>query len=337
MTSRRTIVGSMMILGAVMSGLTGARVAYGQSITAEPANVPKATKEDTKAQTGAAEQPPAKEPQTPSSSPGGTTTVLGPRFRRHIANMTKLREMIEQKLELGADQKEKIGRLFDEFIEEIKTNPAMLPMPAGQLASKTDPADRRELEEKMRKAEQAGDKTEAEKLRAQINAPKQAVAPSSTDRTPQWIEKVRAELKPDQVEAFQKIVGSWEEIASRIPIMGPFQALERGLRDPAVGLSKDELAALGKILDDTLWDHVANTKVVTRESLAEAAEKAQIAVNEKLSPPQREVVGTFMARFESQKKLIRDSISPSPPDLKPMSGGGADTGACLGPPEKKDP
>jgi len=337
MTSTRMTIGRMMVSGAAVAGLTAAWLAFARHDAAEPAGAFQATVGDTKAQSTAAGQPTANDPVLPSSSPSDASPMLGPRIRRHIANVNKLREMIEAKLELNPTQKEKVGRLFDDFIAEIKKSPPMLPLFPDRPPNKLNPSDMRELEEKIQQAQQAGDSAAAEKLREQINAMKKEPPTPSEDRTSLWIEGIRAELKPDQSEAFQKTVESWVAIAARIPIIGPYQYLIYALRNPEVGLSKEELAALDKVLDDTMWANLSNVQLVADESMAAVVEKAQIAVNEKLTPEQQAKVQANVKVLEDADKEARNSAYPGGNPIG-RAGSNVETGGeCKEPTDIKNP
>lgn len=336
MTSTHKTIGRMMIFGTAVAGLTSARFAFGGYVMTEPGGATQATVEDTKAPIGAAGSPTTKDQKLPSSNPRDASPVLAPWRQRYIANVKKLREMIEEKLESSSAQKEKIGGLFDDFIAEIKKNPSMRQFVPNQPPNKINPQDLRVMEEKMRQAQQTGDNAAVEKLRENINVLKKEPPASSGDRTYLWIEKIRAELKPDQGEAFQKTVESWEAIAARIPLVGPYMSLRRALRNLELGLSKEDLAALDLIMDNTMWAILSNTQSVTNESLAEIAVKAQIAVNEKLTPEQQAKVEADVKMFDAEKKRAHDSIY-SGRDTIGNAGNNVETGNWRGSTEQKKP
>lgn len=335
MTSRRTTIGSMMILGAALAGLTDARIAFGRQDTPVPAGAPQATAEDTKAQADAT--PPAEIPKPAPPAGSDNSSPLGPLKRRHVANVNKLREMIEEKIELDAAQKENIGRLFDDFLADIRKSPPMRKLVPGLSPDIIiNRPDARAVEEKTRQAQQAGDAAAADKLPEQINAPQKVFPASPGDRTPLWIEKIRVEMKPDQGEAFQKTVEQWEAVAARIPILGPYMSLRRALWNPEVGLSQQELDALDVVLDDTMWACFSKTEVVTAETYAEIVEKAQVAVNRKLTPQQQAKVEANVKIYDAAMKRVRDSALLGP-ETSGNKGSGPDTGECSTPADPKNP
>ncbi len=289
MTSTRRTLVAMIVLGTAMAGKSNDQFAFGQQVMTEPpANSAQATAGNPATQNGATGPAAANAPKSPTPVLIGTPGFLGPRKRRHIANVNKLREMITEKVELSTAQKEEVNKVTDDFIAEIKKNPPMVPLPT-------------------------------------VTMPDNAKAP--IDLTPQWIEKLRSEMTPEQVETFQRTVESWKAISARMPILGPFLYLQRAIRDPELNLPPEQVTALDTLMDNTMWNVITKYPYLTDEVSAEVAEKGLVAVKEKLTPQQQAKVEAEVNHLIAEDKEIRESIKPG---SNPIGGVGtaADTGEC---------
>ena len=307
MNSRRTTFGRIIVLSAMAAaGLTHARVALAGGDAAEPLGAPQAAADNSNAQSGATVQPPAKDPKVAASNAAGDLDKFGPRITHRITKTNKLRQMMEEKVELTSAQKTKIGRLFDDFIEDTKNSSPKRAKDPNTPSNKIFPPTMRDFEKQLQKAQEAGDEAAVERIRREIKILKKEPATPSDDHSPILIEKITAELKPEQVAAFENVVERWKAVSPRGPRTGPFQQLRRAIHDPEVGLSEAEKTTVDKILTDTLQS-VREGDERNPEKMAQAVEKARVVIYEKLTPQQRSKVEANLKAFKAEEKGLDDS------------------------------
>ena len=306
MNSARTTISHIILLSSMVAGLTHARVALAGGDAAKPAGTPQAAADNSNAQPGATVQPPAKDPKAAASNAVDDSEKFGPRITQRITKINKLRQMMEEKVELTSEQKKKIGRLFDDFIEDTKNSSPKRAKDPNTPSNKIFPPTMRDLEKQLQKAQEAGDEAAVEKIRQEIKILKKEPATPADDHSPILIEKITAELKPEQVAAFENVVERWKAVSPRGPRTGPFQQLRRALQDPEVGLSEAEKTTVEKILTDTLQS-VREGGERNPEKMAQAVEKARVVIYEKLTPQQRSKVEANLKAFKAEEKGLDDS------------------------------
>ncbi len=311
MNSTRTTMGYIIALSMVMTGFANARPALARHGASGPTGTAQVVADDTKAGGGATTQAPAAGPNAESPKPGGESPKSGVWIQARIMKINKLREMMDEKVELTSAQKTKVGGLFSDFIEDAKNNVPMRlndpPKPDHKTSPPRSPRRPRPLEKVPKEGDPPATKGVADKIRPQMMEP---LTPTD-DHSDVLIGKVKAQLNPDQVPAFEKVVERWKAIAPRGPRSGPFQQLRRALQDPEVGLSESEKADADKVLQETLKS-VRSDPDRDPGKMEKAADKARSTICEKLTPLQRSKIEADLQMFKAEQKELNDSTNRGP-------------------------
>ena len=214
--------------------------------------------------------------------------------------------MMDEKVELTSVQKTKVDRLFSDFIEDTKNNAPAHRHDQTRPDNKIFPPLIPQLQRQLEKAQEAGDTAAVERIRGEIALLKKGPLTPPDDHSDVLIEKVKAQLNPDQVPAFEKVVERWKAVTLRGPRMGPFQQLRRALQDPEVGLSESEKADADKVLQDTLKSFQSDPDR-SPAKMENAADKARSTICEKLTPLQRSKIEADLKMFKAEEKELRNS------------------------------
>lgn len=266
MNSVRTTISRIILFSTMAAGLTHARFVLAGIGAAQPTAAPQATADNTKAQIDAPTQQPANDAKTASPNPTADLPVLGPYFRQEIVNAKLLRRRIQENLPLSPSQNTNIDRLFDGFIEETVKKAHKRRNDLNERADKGIPA-----------------------------------AKPSADASADLIVKLKAELNPDQVTVFEKVVDRWTTLKSPIPRTAPMHQLNSAIRDPDVGLSAEQQKTVDALLKEMRTSLLAGDKLrpPSAEERAEAAEKLRIAIYAMLTPDQR-------TKMDANYKLFKE-------------------------------
>ncbi|MFH1107821.1 MAG: hypothetical protein V1790_01295 [Planctomycetota bacterium] len=314
MNSTRTTMGCIIALSMVVAGFANARPAFARHDASRPTKTAQVVADDTKAGGGAATQAPAAAPKARSSKTLARAPKPGVRMQARIVQINKLREMMDEKVELTSTQKRKVDGLFNYFIKTAKNA-----VPQRQL--QTPP--------------EAGDTAAVERVGGEIRPLKKEPLPPTDDPSEVLIEKVRAQLNPDQVPAFEKVVERWKVITSLGPRTGPLLQLRRALQDPEVGLSESEKADADKVLRDTLKS-LQSDPDCNPEKMETAADKARSTICEKLTPLQRSKIEANLKMFKAEQKELNDSTNQGPNRVDKPKTEDAKGAAKPDSPDKKD-
>lgn len=336
MNSTRTTMGCIIALSMVAAGLANARPALAGQGENGPTGTAQLAADNAKAGGGATTQAPAADPKAGTSKPGAESPKLGVRVQSRIVKIDRLRKMMDEKVELTSVQKTKIDRLFGDFIEDTKNN---VPSRRGDQIkpdNKIFPPEIPQLQRQLEKAQEAGDTAVVERIKADIALLKKEPLTPLDDHSDVLIEKVRAQLNPDQVPAFEKVVERWKAISPRGPRTGPFQQLRRALHDPEAGLSESEMADADKILQDTLKS-VQSDPDRSPEKMEVAVAKARYAIYDKLAPAQRSKIEADLKMFKEQEQNLDDSKSRGPNRVDKPKTKDAKQTPKPGSSDKKDP
>ena len=290
MNSTRTTMGCIIALSMVVAGFANARPAFARHDASRPTETAQVVADDTKAGGGATTQAPAAGPKARSSK----TLAVAPKpdvgMQARIVRINRLREMMDEKVELTSAQKTKVDGLFSDFIEDAKNT-----VPQRQLE----------------KAIEAGDTAAVERVGDEIRPLKKERLTPTDDHSGVLIEKVKAQLDPDQVPVFEKVVERWKTIAPRGLRPGPLLQLRRALQDPEVGLSESEKADADKVLQDTLKSFQSDPDH-NPEKMEKAVDKARSTICEKLTPLQSSKIEANLKMFKAEQKELNDSTDRGP-------------------------
>jgi len=339
MNSARTTIRFIVLLSIMTAGLAHTGVGFAAGDAPGPGGVGQ-SRGDSIAQTGPTVQPPSKNPKAAAPRAAAGKEVFGPRFEYRISNINKLRAMMEEKIELTPEQKAKINGLFNDFIEDMRNNSPQRSRDPNTPANKVYPPSMRDLEKQLKSAEEKGDDAATEKIRREITILKKEPSTATEDYSPVLIEKVAAELKPEQAATFASVVERWKAVSPRGPRTGPFKQLRRALLDPEVGLTEAERATVEKVLNDALKSGRAGGDR-NAEKMAEAVEKARAVIFEKLTPEKREKVEANLKAFKAEERNLDDSKSRGPrrvgmPKQDKKAGGLKEESEDKAAPEQKD-
>lgn len=249
----------------------------------------------------------AKPGKSDSKEDKGGAEELGPRAAIRVQNVHRLRQMMDEKIQLSGQQAAAINRIFDDYIGDIKESYKGNKRPSNpNHQNKVIPLTMAQLQREKQAAEAAGDK-------AKIDETNQAM--SNLRREPQTpgenfsgllAAKIRQELKPDQIPVFDKVVERWELIVPKGPRTGPVQRLRRALKDPEVGLS----AEIQKEVDERLQEALKAARrgaESSEEKMEAEVNKAQEDIFVKLTPEQRKKVEANMRAFKDVERQYDDS------------------------------
>ncbi len=290
MDSTRTTMGCIIALSMVVAGFANARPAFARHTTSGPTGTAQVVADGAKAGGGATTQAPAGDPKAGSSKPLAVSRKPGVRMQARIVKINRLREMMDEKVELTSAQKTKVDGLFSEFIEDAKNT-----VPQRQL----------------QKPHEAGDTAAVERVGDEIRPLKKEPLNPTDDHSDALIEKVKAQLNPDQIPAFEKVVERWKAVSPRRPRSGPFQQLRKALRDPEVGLSESEKADADKVLQDMLKSFQSDPDR-NPEKMEKAIDKARSTICEKLTPLQRSKIEADLQMFQAEQKELNDVTNRGP-------------------------
>jgi hypothetical protein len=278
-------MGCIIALSMVVAGFANARPAFARHDASRPTETAQVVADDTKAGGGATTQAPAAGPKARSSKTLAVAPKPGVPMPARIVRINKLREMMDEKVELTSTQKTKVDGLFSDFIEAAKNTPPV---------------------RRLEKPREAGDTAAVERVGDEIRPLKKELLPPTGDPSEVLIEKVRAQLNPDQVPAFAKVVERWKAITPRRPRTGPLLQLRKALQDPEVGLSESEKADADKVLKDTLKS-LQSDPDRNPEKMEKAADKARSTICEKLTPLQCSKIEADLKMFKAEQKELNDS------------------------------
>jgi hypothetical protein len=304
-------MGCIIALSMVVAGFAKARPALARHGASGPTGTARVVADDTKAGGGATTQAPAAGPKAGSSKTLAVSPKPGVRMQARIAQINKLREMMDEKVELTSAQKTKVDGLFSDFIEDAKNTVPLRRKDSTKSDNKTSPPQIPQLQRQLEKAQEAGDTAAVERIRGEIALLKKEPPTPTDDHSDVLIEKVKAQLNPDQVPDFEKVVERWKAIAPRGPRSGPFQQLRRALHDPEVGLSESEKADADKVLQDTLKSFQSDPDRGP-EKMEKAVDKARSTISEKLTPLQRSKIEADLQMFKAEQKELNDSTNRGP-------------------------
>jgi hypothetical protein len=290
MNSTRMTMGCIIALSMLVAGFANAQPALAGHGASGPTGTAHVVADDTKAGGGATTQAPAGGPKVGSSKTLAVAPKPGARVQARIVQINRLREMMDEKVELTSAQKTKVDGLFSDFIEDAK---------------KTVPVRR------LEKPREAEDTAAVERAGDEIRPLKKEPLNPTDDHSNVLIEKVKAQLDPNQVPAFEKVVERWKAIAPRGPGSGPLLRLRRALQDPEVGLSESEKADADKVLQDTLKSFQSDPDR-SPEKTEKAADKARATICEKLTPLQRSKIEANLQMFKVEQKELNDSTDRDP-------------------------
>ena len=291
MNSTRTTMGCIIALSMVVAGFANARPALAGHGASRPTETAQVVADDTKAGGGATTQAPAAGPKARSSKNLAVAPKPGAPMPARIVRINKLREMMDEKVELTSAQKTKVDGLFSDFIKDAKN---------------TVPHQRQ-----LQTPREAGDTAAVERVGGEIRPLKKEPLPPTGDPSEVLIEKVTAQLNPDQVPAFEKVVERWKAITPRGPRTRPLLQLRRALQDPEVGLSESEKADADKVLKDTLKS-LQSDPDRNPEKMEKAADKARSTICEKLTPLQSSKIEANLKMFKAEQKELNDSTDRGP-------------------------
>lgn len=227
---------------------------------------------------------------------------VGPRAAIRIQNIQRLRQMIDEKIQLSPQQAAAVNRIFDDYVSDVKESYKGRKKPSDpKHENKVIPPTMAQLEKTRRAAEEAGDKAKVEETNQAMSALRREPQTPGENYSNYLTDKVRLELKPDQVPVFDKVVERWNLIVPRGPRTGPFQRLRRALKDPEVGLS----AEVAKEAEDRLQAALAASRRGTdtsEEKMEEEVNRAQADIFTKLTPEQRKKVEANIRAFKDVEK-----------------------------------
>jgi len=305
MNSTRTTMGCIIALSMVVAGFANARPAFARHGESGPTGTAQVVADDAKAGGGATTQAPAAGPKARSSKPLAVAPKPGVRMQARIVQINRLREMMDEKVELTSTQKTKVDGLFSDFIEDTKNNAPMRRNDPTKPDNKTSPPQIPQLKRQLEKDPD------------------------------EFIEKVKAQLNPDQIPVFEKVVERWKVITPRGPRPGPFQQLRRALQDPEVGLSESEKADADKVLQDTLKSFQSDPDR-SPEKMEKAVDKARSTICEKLTPLQGSKIEANLKMFKAEQKELNDSTDRGPNRVDKPTTEDAKGAAKPDSPDKKD-
>jgi hypothetical protein len=232
---------------------------------------------------------------------------LGPRAAIRIQNTQRLRQMIDEKIKLSPQQASAINRIFDDYVDDVKESYKGRKKPSDpDYENKVLPPTTGQLEKRKRAADASGDKAKLDAANEEMSNRRREPLVPGENYSNLLTEKVRLELKPDQVPVFDKVVERWNLIVPKGPRTGPFQRLRRALKDPEVGLS----AEVQKAADERLQAALTATRrgsETSEEKMEEEISKAQAEIFTKLTPEQRKKVEANLRAFKEVERQYDDS------------------------------
>jgi len=217
------------------------------------------------------------------------TAAPNPAPFRRANQLNRLRKAMDEPLKLSKEQKKATDLLFDDQTELLRIQ-ANIATPGGKRVVPVQPKQTSENVDGEAKSVQVDEcKPDASPSAAATSPAHATGAPREPAPPAEFIKKVAAELRPDQIEKFQELVDQYEVLLPpRGSRNGPMRRIRLAVGDPAVALSDEQ----GKDINEILKKHVRSVKPRDRELnpnlLVEAAARARVEVLEKLTPQQRE-------------------------------------------------
>jgi hypothetical protein len=160
--------------------------------------------------------------------------------RRHQALIAKLRERMDEKLDLSNEQERAVDALFQTHMKELKN--AKGQRRATKEAEKRDD-ELAELRGKLREARAGGNKEDVNEIRKQMRDILKEQRQGVTKGTAEFLRKVRDELDDEQTKEYEEIVrelGLDLEDNSGITV----QQLFKVVLSPEIGLSEEQRKAV---------------------------------------------------------------------------------------------
>lgn len=245
--------------------------------------------------------------------------TMGPRVQVQIANIHRLRKMMDEKIQLSPSQTATIDRLFEDYVEDVKNTAVRKKADARQpTENKVLPPTMAQLEKERSLAKARGDQEKFDELGKKMSALRKDPVLLSDSGTEFLTAKIKAELKPDQSAAFDVVLDRWNLIVPRGPRTGPFQQLRRALKDPEVGLSAGQQKEADDLLQQAL--KTVRSGQSSPEKLAEEVEKVKTVVFEKITPEQRKKLEAILRLFKETEKEYDDSKYRGPHAVKRPQG-----------------
>jgi len=260
----------------------------------------------------------------------GKAKKLNIRLRTQIAMAQRLRQMMDEKIELTPTQATAIDRWIHDWTEDVANAvDPRLSAAANRPDNKVLPPFMLQLEREQTRAKNAGDDAKVQSIEQQKSMLRREPAVLGDDLTESLTAKIKTELTPEQAAVYENVVKRWDAIVPRGTQTGPFYQLVRAIDDPEVGLSPEQKEEATKLLQRALKDARSSGKD-PKVRLAENIEKTKKIIYGKMTDEQRRKIEADLRFFEESER--------DPHDLKSSKRGAARrAGVTANDGEKKDP
>ncbi len=248
------------------------------------------------------------------------TARLDTMTAHRVGGLKKLWDAMKSELDLRKEQEKAVDGLFRDHMRSLREGRNHR-RPFG--VSREDAKELKNLRDKLREAQKAGDKETTRELGRQLRGIKEARGTAVADTTTQFIEKLAEALNEDQRPAFRQLVKRLQ-IRNRPEVRAvALRRLWRATRHPDVGLSDEQRrtvqAALRKgFLSTAQAGRDANTP---EEVMADV----RAEVFKELTPEQRVKVEAMLEadksrdRARNRPEATPDDRPPQPADDDPDS------------------
>jgi Spy/CpxP family protein refolding chaperone len=204
------------------------------------------------------------------------------RTESNVARLNRLRLEINTSLELSAEQRKTIERLFDEHLRAIREDQHS---EAGSQMTEEDLKELQAIQARMVTARQAGDTEAVEKTREELIAKARSLRRPGRPGNAQFYRQISEQLNDKQREAFEALVRRHRTERLPRPQNGPLRELLKALRDPEVGLTAEQRDKLRDLLKDAITAN-APGEIPEEERRARIAKKLHEDVRKILTPEQ---------------------------------------------------
>ncbi|MGB2985979.1 MAG: hypothetical protein WBE26_08855 [Phycisphaerae bacterium] len=220
---------------------------------------------------------------------------------RRIAQLKKLQEAMNKKLDLSKEQEQTIDQLFSEHLRKLEEGQGRRSAFAG---SPKDAEELKVLRDKLIEARKAGDQETLHKIRKQFREKLREDFAAKKRTAPDIIEKLAAELDENQRSEFHKLVQRLWTGESHHPRPDGLRKLWRAVMKPDMGLSEEQQRAIRETLRGGFASIAEAGK--DKKKVREITNQVRADIFKELTPEQRAKIEATLADDDKDSDRRRD-------------------------------
>ncbi len=224
------------------------------------------------------------------------------RVWRRTRSFMQLERGILEGVKLDDAQRETVKKAFADLYGRMKSNPSNAGFTTGVYSAYT-PAELKVQRARVKAAESAGKKDLVKVLEAEIEKHTVGTAANFRPVPEDILPELAAQMRGEQIVAFQKVSARWTALKPRGPIDGPIRMLIRGIKDPELGLSAEDQAAAYAILGEAQTE---SRKVHNQANIAKYSAQAREKILKLLKGEQRAHYDKTINALAADRKAVRE-------------------------------